>query len=94
MLRNNLVFSVDTVPPKILCKQLENVSLSKDLSMFINRCLKSPKLCDYNSSFSPFDDQCLSENFSRLCLPFIVRKRLAQSRLGVLLLRVETESEN
>ena len=74
MYRNNLVFSVDNVPPKLLCKNLENVLLSKDLSMFRNQCLKSPKLRTYNSLFSPFDDQCLSENFSRLCLPFIVRK--------------------
>ena len=70
MYRNNLVFSVDNVPPKLLCKNLENVLLSKDLSMFRNQCLKSPKLRTYNSLFSPFDDQYLSENFSRLCLPF------------------------
>ena len=94
MTRNNLVFSVDTVPPKLLCKNLEIVLLSKDKLMFKNQCLKSPKLRTYNSLFSPFDDQCLSENFSRLCLPFIViivRKRLAQLRLGVLPLRVETD---
>ena len=41
--------------------------------------------------FSPFDGQCLAENFTRLCLPFIVRKRLSQLRLGVLPLRVETD---
>ncbi len=91
MTRNNLVFSVDTVPPKLLCKNLEIVLLSKDKLMFKNQCLKSPKLRTYNSLFSPFDDQCLSENFSRLCLPFIVRKRLAQLRLGVLPLRIETD---
>ena len=51
-----------------------------------SQCLKSPKLRTYNSLFSPFD-----ENFSRLCLPFVVRKRLAQLRLGVLPLRVETD---
>ena len=33
----------------------------------------------------------LSENFTRLCLPFIVRKRLSQLRLGVLPLRIETD---
>jgi hypothetical protein len=40
--------------------------------------------------FSPFD-QNLQQNFTRLCLPFIVRKRLSQLRLGVLPLRVETD---
>ena len=54
MFRNNLVFSVDTVPPKLLCKNLENVLLSKDVSMFRNQCSKSPKLRTYNSLFSTF----------------------------------------
>ena len=91
MFRNNLVFSVDTVPPKLLCKNLENILLSKDIAMFRNQCTKSPKLRTYNSLFSPFDGQCLTENFTRLCLPFIVRKRLSQLRLGALPLRVETD---
>ena len=90
-LQNNLLFSVDNVPPKLLCKNLEKVLLAKDISMFRNQCLKSPKLRSYNSLFSPFDHQLLSENFSRLCLPFIVRKHLSQLRLGVLPLRVETD---
>ena len=33
----------------------------------------------------------MTENFTRLCLPFIVRKRLSQLRLGALPLRVETD---
>ena len=89
-LRNNLAFSADTVPSKLLCKNLENILLSKDVSTFRNQCLKSPKLRTYNSLFSPFD-QNLQQNFTRLCLPFIVRKRLSQLRLGVLPLRVETD---
>ena len=91
IIRNNLVFSVDTVPPKLLCKNLENILLTKDVAMFKTQCAKSPKLRTYNSLFSPFDGQCLAENFTRLCLPFIVRKRLSQLRLGVLPLRVETD---
>ena len=89
-LRNNLVFSVDNMPSKVLCKNLENLLLSKDISMFRNQCSKSPKLRTYNSLFSPFD-QALPENFTRLCLPFIVRKRLSQLRLGVLPLKIETD---
>ena len=91
IIRNNLVFSVDTVLPKLLCKNLENILLTKDVAMFKTQCAKSPKLRTYNSLFSPFDGQCLAENFTRLCLPFIVRKRLSQLRLGVLPLRVETD---
>ena len=90
LVRNNLVFSFDNVPPKLLCKNLEHSLLSKDISMFQNQCSKSPKLRTYNSLFSPFN-VALSENFTRLCLPFIVRKRLSQLRLGVLPLRIETD---
>ena len=69
-LRNNLAFSTDTMPSKLLCKNLENILLSKDVSTFKNQCLKSPKLRTYNSLFSPFH-QNLQQNFTRLCLPFI-----------------------
>ena len=37
-LRNNLLFSVDNVPPKLLCKNLEICLLAKDISMFRNQC--------------------------------------------------------
>ena len=51
---------------------------------------KLPKLCTYNHVVSPF---ILNDavHYTRLCLPFIVRKRLAQLRLGVLPLRIETD---
>ena len=32
--RNDLIFDVETVPPKLICKNLENVLLYKDISMF------------------------------------------------------------
>ena len=89
--RNNLLFDIDAVPPKLICKNLENVLLEKDILMFKTQCSKSPKLRTYNSLFSVFVDQNLSDSYTRLCLPFIVRKRLSQLRLGVLPLRIETD---
>ena len=89
--RNNLLFHIDVVPPKIICKNLENSLLEKDISQFKTQCSKSPKLRTYNSLFSVFVDQKLSDSYTRLCLPFIVRKRLSQLRLGVLPLRIETD---
>ena len=86
--RNNLLFSIDVVPPKLICKNLENVWLEKDISSFKTQCSKSPKLRTYNSLFSVFIDQKLSDSYTRLCLPFIVRKRLSQLRLGVLPLNI------
>ena len=88
--RNDLIFDIDSVLPKVICKNLENSLLQKDIAMFRTQCLKSPKLRTYNSLFSIFD-HCISSNYSRLCLPFIVRKRLSQLRLGVLPLRIETD---
>ena len=88
---NDLLFSIDAVPPKIICKNLENSLLEKDIKLFKTQCSKSPKLRTYNSLFSVFDDQNLSDSYTRLCLPFIVRKRLSQLRLGVLPLRIETD---
>ena len=85
------MFDIDTVPPKLICKNLENVLLEKDILMFKTQCSKSPKLRTYNSLFSVFVDQNLSDSYTRLCLPFIVRKRLSQLRLGVLPLRIETD---
>ena len=89
--RNNLLFHIDVVPPKIICKNLENSLLEKDISQFKTQCSKSPKLRTYYSLFSVFVDQKLSDSYTRLCLPFIVRKRLSQLRLGVLPLRIETD---
>ena len=89
--RNNLLFHVDAVPPKLICKNLENCLLEKDISQFKTQCSKSPKLRTYNSLFSVFVDQKLSDSYTRLCLPFIVRKRLSQLSFGVLPLRIEAD---
>ena len=91
ILRNNLLFSLDCMSPKLLCKNLHESLLKKDVSQFTALCLKSPKLRTYNALFSPFLDQRLYDNYTRLCFPFIVRKRLSQLRLGTLPLRVETD---
>ena len=92
ILRNNLLFSLDWMSPKLLCKHLHDSLLKKDVSQFTTQCVKSPKLRTYNALFSPFLDQRLYHNYTRLCLPFIVRKRLSQLRLGTLPLRVETDT--
>ena len=89
--RNDLIFDIESVPSKVICKNLENSLLQKDVAMFRTQCLRSPKLRTYNSLFSVFVDNCIIVNYSRLCLPFIVRKRLSQLRLGVLPLRIETD---
>ena len=89
--RNNLIFSIDAVPPKLICKNLENVLLEKDILLFKTQCSKSPKLHTHNSLFSVCVDHKVSDSYTRLCLPFIVRKRLSQLRLGVLPLRIETD---
>ena len=41
--------------------------------------------------FSPFTSHQTTTQYTRLCLPFIKRKRLAQIRLGVLPIRIETD---
>ena len=60
--RNNLLFHIDAVPPKLICKNLENSLLEKDISQFKTQCSKSPKLRTYNSLFSVFVDQKLSDS--------------------------------
>ena len=89
--RNNLMFHDLTANPKYLCKILQDSLLSKDISMFKKECKQSVKLRTYNLLFSPFIPHVNTTAYSRLCLPFIVRKRLAQLRLGVLPIKIETD---
>lgn len=91
MSRNNLIFLNLQADPKQLCKILHDSLLSKDISMFKNECKQSAKLRTYNLLFSPFVPHISTVSYSRLCLPFIVRKRLAQIRLGVLPIKIETD---
>ena len=89
LIRNNLFFAVNSVAPKLAVKMLHDSLLTKDCSYFQRECAKLPKLRTYNHVVSPF---ILNDavHYTRLCLPFIVRKRLAQLRLGILPLRIET----
>ena len=88
--RNNLFFVVNSVAPKLAIKMLQDSLLTKDCANFKRECSKLPKLRTYNHIVSPFISQD-AVHYTRLCLPFIVRKRLAQLRLGVLPLRIETD---
>ena len=56
-----------------------------------SQCRKSPKLRTYHTLFPPFEEHNLSTKYVQLNLPFIVRKRLAQIRLGVLPIRIESD---
>ena len=88
--RNNLFFVVNSVAPKLAIKMLQDSLLKKDCANFTKECSKLPKLRTYNQIVSPFISHD-AVHYTRLCLPFIVRKRLAQLRLGVLPLRIETD---
>ena len=59
--------------------------------MFANQCKKSPKLRTYCTLFPPFEDHVLSTKYVHLNLPFLIRKRFAQIRLGVLPIRIESD---
>ena len=63
----------------------------RDLVKCRNDCLKSDKLRTYNTLFKPFVPHESVISYTRLCLPFILRKKLAQLRLGCLPIRVETD---
>ena len=68
-----------------MLRLLENSLLSRDQYKQRSDCLKSDKLRTYNSLFTSVI------SYTRLCLPFILRKRLAQLRLGCLPIRIETD---
>ena len=89
--KNNLSDVVFTQPPKIVLRLLENSLLSRDQYKQRSDCLKSDKLRTYNSLFSSIVPYFSVISYTRLCLPFILRKRLAQLRLGCLPIRIETD---
>ena len=89
--KNNLSGIVFTQPPKIVLSFLNNSLSDRDQFKLRQECLKSDKLRTYNSLFTshvPYDSVI---SYTRLCLPFILRKRLAQLRLGCLPIRIETD---
>ena len=89
--RNNLFYNVDEMGPKPFLNLLSESLLRKDVEMFASQCRKSPKLRIYHTLFPPFEEHNLSTKYVQLNLPFIVRKRLAQLRLGVLPIRIESD---
>ena len=88
--RNNMLFSIDCYNSKHVITMLQDSLYLKDVEMFINQCRQAPKLRTYVTLFSPFVDHSYTIQYTRMCLPFIVRKRIAQLRLGVLPIRIET----
>jgi hypothetical protein len=91
LVRNNLFFATNSVNPKTAVQMLHDSLLEKDIAVFRKECIKLPKLRTYNALFSPFYNYTSTTHYTRLCLPFIIRKRLAQLRIGVLPIRVETD---
>ena len=89
--RNNLFYNVDNIGSKPFLNLLSDSLLKKDVEMFASQCRKSPKLRTYHTLFPPFEEHNLSTKYVKLNLPFIVRKRLAQVRLGVLPIRIESD---
>ena len=91
MTRNNLFYNVDNIAPKVFVNLLSESLFKKDIDMFASQCLKSPKLRTYHTLFPPFEEHTLATKYVQLNIPFIVRKRLAQIRLGVLPIRIESD---
>ena len=89
--RNNMLFVTDSYSPKQVINILQESLYNKDVQMFRNQCAQSPKLRTYVKLYSPFTDHNYTIQYTRMCLPFIIRKRIAQIRLGVLPIRVETD---
>ena len=89
--QNHLTAVIFNQPPKIVLNSLKDSLLQRDLVKCRNDCLKSDKLRTYNTLFKPFVPHESVISYTRLCLPFILRKKLAQLRLGCLPIRVETD---
>ena len=83
--RNNMMFILDSYSPKQVVNILQDSLYNKDVEMFRKQCRQSPKLRTYVKLFSPFTEH------TRMSLPFIIRQRIAQIRLGVLPIRIETD---
>ena len=92
--RNNLSTSLGRFNDKHIISFLSKSLLDKDIDMFRKECKNSPKLTFYNTLFCPFTSHACTVQYTRLSLPFIVRKRLAQIRLGVLPIRIESDRYN
>ena len=65
--------------------------LSHDICKFKQDCSNSSMLRTYNTLLSPFVDHSSVTKYVKFNLPFIVRKRLCQLRLGCLPLKIQTD---
>ena len=89
--KNSLSDVVFTQSPKIVLSLLKNSLITRDQNMHRRECLKSDKLRTYNTLFDPFVPHESVIAYTRQCLPFILRKRLSQLRLGCLPIRIESD---
>ena len=89
--KNSLSDVVFTQSPKIVLSLLKNSLVTRDQHMHRKECLKSDKLRTYNTLFDPFVPHESVIAYTRQCLPFILRKRLSQLRLGCLPIRIESD---
>ena len=89
--QNNLSAIVHNQSPKIVLSLLKNSLLTRDQNMHRRASLKSDKLRTYNTLFDPFVPHESVIAYTRQCLPFILRKRLSQLRLGCLPIRIESD---
>ena len=94
VLRNNLSSSLGRFKDKHVISFLTESLLAKDIEMFRKECKNSPKLRTYNTLFCPFVSHDSTVQYTRLSLPFVVRKKLAQLRLGVLPIKIESDRYN
>ena len=89
--KNHLSDIVFNQPSKIVLSMLKNSLFSRDQQLQRRECLKSDKLRTYNTLFDPFVPHESVIAYTRQCLPFILRKRLSQLRLGCLPIRIESD---
>ena len=91
MIKMIMMTIVYTQSPKVVLSLLKNSLITRDQNMHRRECLKSDKLRTYNTLFDPFVPHDSVIAYTRQCLPFILRKRLSQLRLGCLPIRIETD---
>ena len=89
--RNNLLLVSRALAHKDLKMLLKNSLLTHDIRKFKQDCSNSSMLRTYNTLLSPFVDHSSVTKYVKFNLPFIVRKRLCQLRLGCLPLKIQTD---
>jgi hypothetical protein len=85
--RNNLVLVSNSLGNKTLVSLLQESLMKKDICKFVQDFSKSSMLRTYNTLLSTFVDHSFLTKYVKFNLPFIVRKRLCQLKLGCLPLK-------